>query len=328
MASEPDTAVHLRSTGVCANHVVSLAGLSSLACVPFSVAQVLKGDYLATLFFLAIPLAGVCVGRWIRLRTPSNFAILHADRIELCGVRVLSWSQVQGICWLSSRPGDWDATIELEVRGGMDGLLDCVRIDLAMVSPRDGVKLIRYLRLAGAEVSQDGWPEFCYQYAVPLVERCQRAAPTSGANNAATTCSVWLEVKFFLVGMLLLPLVFVAFIPLCRLADWRLLCWFAAFAIGCLGLLHAIARGWIPADAGGWASIGVLLLLLVSVPFFLRRRKAGPCEAQCTTAPVANALHRWAVYESTSRMPDIAPDDGVTGTGATLEGHQAPKDVL
>ena len=322
MAWKPDAAIHVASSYECANFVVSLAGFSSLVCVPLARHLVVKGEWLAALIFLAVPLVGASVGRWIRLRIPSDFAILHGDRMELCGVGLFSWSQVQAIRWGSRRAADYHATIEIEVASGDGKPENCLQLDLAMVLPRDRVKLIRYLRVAGAEVRQDGWPEFCSRYAVPLVENCQHAQSTARAGDPTPTRSLWLELKYFLVGMLLWPLAFIALIPRCLVADWRPVCWLCAIAIGSLGLRQVIACGWIPAGVGKWAFMG--LVLVVSVPFLLLRLQAGQSQTGRRTAPFTNALQRWAVYESTGRLPDGVLDEGAEVTTATAEEHQGP----
>jgi hypothetical protein len=127
------------------------------------------------------------------------------------------------------------------------------------------VTLIRYLRTAGATIEQTGWPQFCRERAIPLVEALQRkerenASVAQPASDASLTCyGRAFSRSAFAWGMLcvvLLPLF------LWRLVS-RKMWWTLAIVIGISGLVNIrlIWDAWVSPFAESWLVVVALLVV-------------------------------------------------------------------
>ncbi len=67
-------------------------------------------------------------------------------------------------------------------------------------------------------------------------------------------------------------------------------------------MVNALALGWIPGQLGKW--LGYLGLFLVALPIIIEIQKQKRRERQRAPELEADALRRWAVYESTGRLPE------------------------
>ncbi|HUT92537.1 MAG TPA: hypothetical protein VMY37_23795 [Thermoguttaceae bacterium] len=270
-ASEPDTAVRLRNTQAWDKQFLLLAGFTSLVFVPITVDSIIRRDWGGVLL-LAIPAGVAAVGKWVRRVTPEDYLVLHPDRMEIsgCGAgrTVVSWSEVKGIRWPTGQDGD--TPIKIGVPRTKDRVVPWIAVRLTAVSPADRVKLIRYLSVYGADVEQEGWPQFCRTQAVPLVEACQRAEAPSAADGPTHAFpsppaamlrlfSPLIERRPFLAGVLL-PLG--ALLSIQRLISRRT--WWTVSGITAVSALVNIRLVW-----GRWVSPFAEFCLAVCGTMFL-----------------------------------------------------------
>lgn len=175
--SEPNTAVHLKNSQGCDTQFFVLSGFFSLLFVPIAIVGVARGEW-GHLGTLAIPAASAALGALARRMSPADYAVLYPDRIELpchsARERVVAWSEVTEIRWPAVHRRNDCIKLVIPRRNGR--IFPRTLVQLSAFSPADRLTFIRYLRLAGAEVEQTGWPAFCGKVAVPLVETCQRDA--------------------------------------------------------------------------------------------------------------------------------------------------------
>jgi hypothetical protein len=79
-------------------------------------------------------------------------------------------------------------------------------------------------------------------------------------------------------------------------------CSLAVLLFGLPLMGNALVRGWIPLKPGKWlAYVGLFLVLL---PIIIEIQRQTRRERQRAPELEADALRRWAVYESTGRLPE------------------------
>jgi hypothetical protein len=236
--------VHLKNVRRFDKEFASWAGFACLWLLPILAVGAARGEW-GALLLAALPAAIVFVGKCFQHFTPEDYVILHADRMEFPLRRgppeVVSWSDVQRVRWPKRR--DRELPIVLSLTPTSDRPLARTSIALEHVSPADRLVLIRYLRLAAEQIEQTGWPQFCRNRAVPLIETAdgdgQGGAPKSPAAAELERVPRLFDRRPFLAGMLV-PLILV------RLVS-RQLWWMAAAMVAVSGVIN-IRLAW-----GFWA---------------------------------------------------------------------------
>lgn len=230
----------------------AMAGFSFLFCVPIGIAGVVGGNW-DTLAWLLVPLVILLAGKWLQRLTPEYYAVLHPGKMILPGHGKQSnevvWERVESIRWPQRKAKD--APIIIKVASETGHRSATVRIDLQAVAPADRVTLIRYLRSVGKNVEQTGWPKFCFQQAVPLVEALQRKphADTSYNDKRSAFATLaryehWMGRHPFAAGMLL---VIIGPLLVHRMVSRSL--WWTTATLIALSTVINIRLVW-----GGWVS--------------------------------------------------------------------------
>jgi len=144
------------------------------------------------LILIALGAIAAMIQRLSQRRPAKHRLVLHPDRIVFPrrNGREVVWADVQAIEWPKRKKHS--ANVLLTVPTGSEWPTGEVFIDLWKISPVDQLTLIRYLRMAVSGIEEDGWPRFCRQRAIPLIEELQRREPTATPGNR----QAWLATDF------------------------------------------------------------------------------------------------------------------------------------
>jgi hypothetical protein len=263
-ASSPG--IRLKQTQRWDKEFAGLAGLLLLVFLPVIGGGMVLGEW-GVLFLAALPAAVVAVGRCFQYCTSEDYVVLFADRMEFPRrhgePRVIAWSHVRSLRWRQRR--DSDSEIVISVTASSDWPLAIATIGLRYVSPTDRVTLIRYLRLGGQELEQQGWRGFCRKQAVPLVETLQRSRDGKVRAVPETAIASRLEEwsrcfdKYPFVGGVILPVVALTLFP--RFVSRKM--WWSLAAIVAISGVVNIRVVW-----GHWASPFTEIVLGTAVVSF------------------------------------------------------------
>jgi hypothetical protein len=197
--SDANVAVHIKNSQGYAREIESFAGLMcGLFGLP-AIWSAAHGEW-GALGLLAIPVVALTLSYAIRRMTPEDYAVLYSDRVELPGCRkpyrIFKWSEVEKIRWPSMH-GSRGGRVQIVVPHRSRLSYPQIDLDSRCVSLADRIAIIRYLRLAGANVPHEGWPGFCRWCAVPSVEKFRRGESTADGAERDTAARVKVLVRRF-----------------------------------------------------------------------------------------------------------------------------------
>lgn len=228
--------------------LVAMAGLGTLILLVPAVAGLARGDWTA-LFWIALPAGIVAAVRAYDRFAPEVYVVLFADRMEFPRwrgkPRLVRWSDVEAVRWPGTRAIErW---IEIAVPKSTDWPLAKAPLDLQNLSVEDRLLLIRYLRLHAAEVCEEGWPQFCWKGAVPLVAAL-REWETDGGASERPLVGEFLNRHPFVLG-LICPLIMPRFVLRVVLREVSRETWWTTAGLIALSVVVNIRLVW-----GRWVS--------------------------------------------------------------------------
>lgn len=228
--------------------LVAMAGLGTLILLVPAVAGLARGDWTA-LFWIALPAGIVAAVRAYDRFAPEVYVVLFADRMEFPRwrgkPRLVRWSDVEAVRWPGTRA--IERRIEIAVPKSTDWPLAKAPLDLQNLSVEDRLLLIRYLRLHAAEVCEEGWPQFCWKGAVPLVAAL-REWETDGGASERPLVGEFLNRHPFVLG-LICPLIMPRFVLRVVLREVSRETWWTTAGLIALSVVVNIRLVW-----GRWVS--------------------------------------------------------------------------